>query len=56
MNTKNLNLIFENYISRFERINEPDGANENYKWFAVHNFQEVFDIDAPDFASMLKKA
>jgi len=56
MNTKNLNLIFENYISHFERINEPDGANENYKWFAVHNFQEVFDIDTPDFAPMLKKA
>lgn len=56
MNTNNLNLIFENYISQFERINEPKGANENYKWFAVHNFQKVFDIDAPDFAAMLKKA
>ena len=56
MNIKNLNLIFENYISRFEKINEPDGAYENYKWFAVHDFQNVFDINAPDFSSMLKKA
>ena len=56
MNTDNLNIIFENYISRFERINEPNGANESFKWFAVHDFQEAFDIDAPDFASMLKKA
>lgn len=56
MNKKNLNMIFQNYVSQFKRINEPKGANENYKWFAVHNFQKVFDIDAPDFASMLKKA
>lgn len=56
MNTKKLNLIFENYVSHFEQINEPNGANESYKWVAVHNFQEIFDIDAPDFASMLKKA
>lgn len=56
MNTKNLNIIFENYIARFEHINEPSGANENYKWFAVRNFQKAFDLDAPDFAAMLKKA
>lgn len=56
MNLKNLNLIFENYISRFESFNEPKGSNESYKWFAVHNFQDAFDIDAPDFAAMLKKA
>ena len=56
MNTKNLNLIFSNYIAQFARLNEPTGANENYKWYAVRNFQEIFDIDAPDFAAMLKQA
>lgn len=56
MNTKNLNLIFQNYVSRFEYLNAPDGADENYKWYAVRNFQNIFDIDAPDFAAMLKQA
>ncbi len=57
MNTKNLNLIISNYISRYEDFNDnPDGANENFKWFAVHDFGQVFDLEAPDFAAMLKKA
>ncbi len=58
MNQKNLNLIFENYISRFERFNKPAPAepNESYKWAAVQNFRQAFDLDAPDFASMLKRA
>lgn len=56
MNSQHPNTIFNNYISRFERINEPGGANENYKWYVVRNFQKVFDIDATDFAAMLKKA
>lgn len=56
MNTRKLTRIFENYIERFEFINRPDGMNENYKWYAVRRFQEIFDLDAPDFASMLKKA
>ncbi len=57
MNTKNLSLIFNSYISRFEYLNSPPpGPDENYKWRAVFNFQKVFDINAPDFAAMLKKA
>lgn len=30
--------------------------NEKYKWIAVKHFQDNWDIDAPDFAAMLKNA
>ena len=30
--------------------------NEKYKWVAVKHFQDNWDINAPDFAAMLKNA
>ncbi len=29
---------------------------ENYKWVAVEHFQKNWDIEAPDFATMLENA
>ncbi|MBQ1734393.1 MAG: hypothetical protein II038_05875 [Lachnospiraceae bacterium] len=57
MNKKVLYELFDGYISKFDIFNMPEpGDDENYKWEAVANFQRVFDLDAEDFASVLKKA
>ncbi|MBQ3010702.1 MAG: hypothetical protein IJD81_05885 [Oscillospiraceae bacterium] len=42
-------------MNKFQYMNEPP-QSERYKWFAVCEFQQAFDIDAVDFAAMLKKA
>ena len=57
MNRKNLNQIFNAYISKFEFLNN-DKNNESYKWNAVSEFQRVFNLDAPAsaFDSMLREA
>ena len=55
MNQKNISSIFDRYIDKFELINNEE-HNENSKWVAVNNFQKLFDVDAPDFSSMLKLA
>ena len=54
MNTHNLNLIFEQYISHFAELNDVDGNDEGYKWRAESCFVEHWDIDAEDFVSMFK--
>lgn len=54
MNKHNLNLIFEQYISRFAELNDVDGNDEGYKWRAESCFVEHWDIDAEDFVSMFK--
>lgn len=55
MNRKSLNQIFTAYLNKFQYLNEPP-QSERYKWFAVCEFQQAFDIDAEDFTAMLKKA
>lgn len=55
MNIKNLTKVFDNYIQKFEFINNADN-NESYKWAAVLEYQKAFDLDADDFVSVLKKA
>lgn len=55
MNLKNLDQVFANYIQKFEYINNKEN-NESYKWSAVLEYQKAFDLDAADFAAVLKKA
>jgi len=55
MNIKNLNKVFDNYIQKFEFINNAEN-NESYKWSAVLEYQKAFDLDAEDFVAVLKKA
>ena len=31
-------------------------SNERYKWIAVQNFQDNWDVNAEDFAEMLEKS
>ncbi len=57
MNKKVLHELFDGYISKFDIFNmPPPGDDENYKWEAVLAFRHVFDLDAEDFASVLRKA
>ena len=55
MNLMNLNKVFNNYIQKFEFLNNADN-NETYKWAAVLEYQKAFDLDAEDFVAVLKKA
>ena len=47
MNTDRLNGIVNKYIAKNDIINGFDNF-EDSKWLALTNFQERFDIDAPD--------
>ena len=55
MNRANLDLLISNYIENFDFINNETNM-EYYKWEAIKHFQENWDIDAPDFASMFKES
>lgn len=55
MNQENLNKVFENYIQKFDLMNDSK-HNETYKWVAVSHFQKHWDIDADDFSAMFKLA
>ena len=55
INKERLAEIVKQYKSIFtERWNKPQ--DERYKWVAVQWFQEHWDIDAQDFAGMLRNA
>ena len=58
MNLKNLQMVFNHYIEKFEWLNQKPEPDENYKWFAVKHFQDAFDLDVADaeFAEMLLAA
>ena len=58
MNTKNLNKVFDHYIEKFEWLNQKPEPDESYKWVAVQDFQNAFDLDVPEneFATMLYNA
>lgn len=55
MNASRLQQLFAHYIDKFEYINNPE-LNENYKWEIVKQYQEIFNLDAPDLAGMLTEA
>lgn len=58
MNLKNLNMVFAHYIQKFVWLNTKPEPDEGYKWFAVKNFQTVFNLDVSDdeFPAMLQAA
>ncbi len=55
MNKKRIAQLFDAYLEKFQMMNSSP-ASEYYKWGAVARFQEAFDLEAPDFAEMFKKA
>lgn len=46
----NIRKIIAEYKKHFTQINE----REHYKWEAIHWYKQHWDLDAPDFASMIK--
>lgn len=56
MNHKNLDLILEQYVSRFEELNARDGDDEGYKWRAETCFKANWDINTDDFSEMYQAA
>ena len=55
MNQNHLDELIRNYIDEFSVINNDD-HREYYKWDAVKQFKDAWDIEAADFAAMFKKA
>lgn len=48
--------IFKDILRKYQDAFDEQWAKENYKWLALKTFQDNWDIDAPDFASMLEKS
>ena len=55
MSKENLNKIINNYIKDIPKIYNEE-HDELFKWRAVKHFQDNWNIDADDFAKMLKEA
>lgn len=56
MYEKNLNCVLEQYIACWDKLDDPKGCNEGFKWKAVGHFQTNWDIDAEDFPAMFNEA
>ena len=56
MNRRNLDIIINEYVRRFDVLNEIDGNDEGYKWRAETCFKQYWDIDAEAFPAMFKQA
>jgi hypothetical protein len=52
MNKQRLSLLLNNYIKNFSLIEKEH--RETYKWVAIQHFQDNFDVDAENFAEMLR--
>lgn len=55
MNKKNLEIVLNRYVNRFEEFNDKPRV-EWYKWNAINHFQKHWNIDADDFATMFNEA
>lgn len=58
LNREKLEFILSSYKKRFKELFNGNSKNdgEKYKWVAVKRFQDVWDINAPDFLDMFMKA
>ena len=51
------NSLFQQVLASYKAVFvSKQWPEEKYKWVAVKHFQDNWDIDAPDFAAMLKNA
>lgn len=55
MNKANIDILFHNYISRFDVLNN-DEHEEYFKWNAIGKTLDNWDLEAEDLPDMLKKA
>lgn len=49
---RKIRFIMDHYLENFDEVNKE----ERYKWEAQHWYKKNWQIDTPDFASMLKNA
>jgi hypothetical protein len=49
-------LLLQNYISEYERMFDDINKDELYKWRAVKQFQDYWNVDADDFLAMLSSS
>ncbi len=56
MNKTHLYNILQQYIYKYDFLDDPQGNDEGYKWDIVRSFKEHWDIEAKDFPDMFKKA
>lgn len=54
MDKRNLAIVFDQYIARFDELNDVNGNDEGYKWRAESCFVDNWNIDADDFPAMFK--
>ncbi len=54
MDKRNLAIVFDQYVARFDELNAIEGNDEGYKWRAESCFVASWDIDAEDFPAMFK--
>ena len=56
MNKTHLHNILQQYIEKYDFLDDPRGNDEGYKWDVVKSFKENWDIEAKDFPNMFKSA
>lgn len=56
MNKTHLHNILQQYIEKYDFLDDPRGNDEGYKWDVVKSFKENWNIEAKDFPNMFKSA
>ena len=56
MNRIHLEHILDQYIERYDELNDINGHDEGYKWRAEKCFKDNWNIDATDFPKMFRSA
>ena len=54
MNKEHLDLLFRNYLDHYDYFDDED--RESYKWNAMGQVQEAWNLNADDLAEMIKRA
>ena len=56
MNRKNIEQLFRNYMDHFDYFDNDREGHESYKWDAMGQVQDAWDLNAKDLSGMIKKA
>lgn len=55
MNRQNIDILFRNYISHFDELNNPE-HDEKYKWNAIGHALKHWNLDDSDISGMIRMA
>lgn len=56
MNKQSIEQMFRNYIDNFDYFESSIDGHETYKWDAIGQVQDVWDLSAADLSGMIRKA